>query len=135
MGMKKKSFSQSQKGDEVDISPLIDMVFILLIFFIVTTVFIDERGFETPGSSNSPDDPDEPTEPVIFRITRDGNIVLDDAQIPFGAVRRTIINRSQQDTVPVIVEVEQGARSGLAIRVYDEALLAGAESPTLKIAE
>lgn len=133
--MKKKSFSQSQKGDDVDISPLIDMVFILLIFFIVTTVFIDERGFETPGSSNSPDEPDEPTEPVIFRITRDGNIMLDGDQISIGAVRRTIINRSQRDTVPVIVEVEEGSRSGLALRVYDESLIAGAESPTLKIAE
>ena len=52
-----------------------------------------------------------------------------------GAIRRTIINRSQRDSVPVIVEVEKGARSGLALRVYDEALVAGADSPTLKIAD
>lgn len=133
--MKRKSFSQSQKGDEVDISPLIDMVFILLIFFIVTTVFIDERGFETPGSSNAPDEPDDPLEPVIFRITRDGNIMFEGNQVSIGAIRRTIINRSQRDTVPVIVEVEKGSRSGLALRVYDEALLSGADAPTLKIAE
>ena len=133
--MKRKSFSQSQKGDDVDISPLIDMVFILLIFFIVTTVFIDERGFETPGNSNAPDQPDEPQEPVIFRITRDGNIMFEDNQVAMGAIRRTIINRSQREPVPVIVEVEEGSRSGLALRVYDEALLAGAESPTLKIAD
>ena len=133
--MRKKSFSGSQKGDDVDISPLIDMVFILLIFFIVTTVFIDERGFETPGNSPAADPPEEESEPVIFRITRDGNIMFEDSQVSIGAIRRTIINRSQRDPVPVIVEVEKGSRSGLALRVYDEALIAGANSTTLKIAD
>lgn len=134
--MRKKNLSRGSDDNKVDISPLIDMVFILLIFFIVTTVFIDERGFEMPGSSNNPpDDDDENQEPVIFRITRDGDIMIGDDIVGFGAVRRTILNASQRESVPVIVEVEEGARSGLALRVYDEALLSGAESPSFKIAD
>ena len=117
--MRKKNLNRGAEEKGVDISPLIDMVFILLIFFIVTTVFIDERGFEMPGSNNAQDENDSDV----------GNIV------GLGAVRRTILNASQRETVPVIVEVEEGSRSGLALRVYDEALMSGAESASFKIAD
>ncbi|MCH2156465.1 MAG: biopolymer transporter ExbD [Opitutales bacterium] len=133
--MRKKNLNRGAEEKGVDISPLIDMVFILLIFFIVTTVFIDERGFEMPGSNNAQDENDSDVEPVVFRVTRDGDVVLDGNIVGLGAVRRTILNASQRETVPVIVEVEEGSRSGLALRVYDEALMSGAESPSFKIAD
>ena len=133
--MRKKNLNRGAEEKGVDISPLIDMVFILLIFFIVTTVFIDERGFEMPGSNNAQDENDSDVEPVVFRVTRDGDVVLDGNIVGLGAVSRTILNASQRETVPVIVEVEEGSRSGLALRVYDEALMSGAESPSFKIAD
>ena len=133
--MRKKNLNRGAEEKCVDLSPLIDMVFILLIFFIVTTVFIDERGFEMPGSNNAQDENDSDVEPVVFRVTRDGDVVLDGNIVGLGAVRRTILNASQRETVPVIVEVEEGSRSGLALRVYDEALMSGAESPSFKIAD
>ena len=48
--MKKSRFKILTEAREIELSPLIDMVFILLIFFIVTTVFVDESGFETAQS-------------------------------------------------------------------------------------
>ena len=45
-GFKRFQDHQNETSGEINISPLIDVVFILLIFFIVTTVFIDETGVE-----------------------------------------------------------------------------------------
>ena len=42
----RRSISAGEESTEVNISPLIDMVFILLIFFIVTTVFVEEEGLD-----------------------------------------------------------------------------------------
>ena len=44
MSVKRRFSGISEGSDEINISPLIDMVFILLIFFIVTTVFVEETG-------------------------------------------------------------------------------------------
>ena len=46
MSRARRSFSTGDKAEEINISPLIDMVFILLIFFIVTTVFVEETGVD-----------------------------------------------------------------------------------------
>lgn len=43
---RRRVFSANQGSEDINISPLIDMVFILLIFFIVTTVFVEETGVE-----------------------------------------------------------------------------------------
>ena len=42
----RRSVTDSDEAMDINISPLIDMVFILLIFFIVTTVFVEETGVE-----------------------------------------------------------------------------------------
>ena len=57
----KKQFNNTDEVTDINISPLIDMVFILLIFFIVTTVFVEEEGMatNTPDPSPNLDKPDE----------------------------------------------------------------------------
>ena len=47
----RRSVSDSEEISEINVSPLIDMVFILLIFFIVTTVFVEETGVEVTSPS------------------------------------------------------------------------------------
>ena len=57
MGKNKKALSASENVEEINMSPLIDMVFILLIFFIVTTVFVEEPGVDVvkPFAYNAED--------------------------------------------------------------------------------
>ena len=57
MSVKRRFSGISEGSDEINISPLIDMVFILLIFFIVTTVFVEETGVEVnkPQASSAQD--------------------------------------------------------------------------------
>lgn len=131
---RRKSFQSSQKSDEINISPLIDMVFILLIFFIVTTVFVDERGFEAskPSDANPPED--EQKEPVVFKVTKNGEILAgrDRENIGIAGVSRVVRNNIMDQELSVIIQVEKESRAEIALRVFDEALQAGASAVNLK---
>ncbi len=122
----------SLKGEDdrvdVNISPLIDMVFILLIFFIVTTVFVDEEGFLVDRPEPSPDPTPQEEEPFVIEITGEGQVVIDGQDVGIGAVRSRVASRMRQAQVPVIVQVDAQARSSIMVRVLDEARLADAET-------
>lgn len=127
--MKKfRSASQEEEAEPaVDMSPLIDCVFILLIFFIVTTTFVEERGIEVdkPQPASSTDDSDK--EPVIFLIRADKKVEQDGREISIGAIQPVVRRAVQKDPeTAVIVQVQTRADAGLMVRVVDEAKLAGA---------
>ena len=126
----RKSFQTSQKSDDINISPLIDMVFILLIFFIVTTVFVDERGLEA-AKPNQSDANESESEPTIFLVTENGEVLFKGKEVGLGGVRRVVINNAQQEELPVIIQVKKGARADVALKVFDEALRSGASAVNL----
>jgi biopolymer transport protein ExbD len=119
--------SRSAGGDdEINISPLIDMVFILLIFFIVTTVFVEETGVEVdkPQAASAID---LEKNSILIAITDGGTVVFGGREIGVGGVR-SVVRRQLQDNkeMPVIVQADKAVPTGLFARVVDEAKLAGA---------
>ncbi len=117
-------------GDEgaeagIDISPLIDCVFILLIFFIVTTTFVEETGVEVdkPQAASSVQ---LEKNSILLAITTDGAVVYGGRDIGVGGVRPLVKRMLAKDNVPVIVQADQAVASGLMVRVIDEAKLGGA---------
>jgi biopolymer transport protein ExbD len=117
-------------GDEgsdagVDISPLIDCVFILLIFFIVTTTFVEETGVEVDKPQAASSVQLEKTS-ILLAITDKGEIVYGGREIGIAGVRPLVKRMMQKEEVPVIVQADQHVQSGLLVRVIDEAKLAGA---------
>ena len=119
---------------QVNISPLIDMVFILLIFFIVTTVFVEEEGFDVnrpePSATTELD-----KENVLFEVHPGGQIFYNGASITSGGVYSIVKNAIVREQVPVLVQVEQKAATDTAVRVIDEARRAGAENISLTTGE
>ncbi len=113
----------------VDMSPLIDCVFILLIFFIVTTTFIEEDGIEVDRPEAAAATNTESTS-VILRLTAKGEVWHERRSIGLSGVQPLVTRAVQRDdeNVPVIVQAQEGARSGLLVRVVDEARLAGAKN-------
>ena len=112
----------------IDISPLMDCVFILLIFFIVTTTFVDESGVEantanaTPSASINDDDKTS----VIISLTENDGVLYEGQEIGLSGVRPLIKQMLQKEEVPVIIQSDAAARTGMAVRLIDEARLAGA---------
>lgn len=110
----------------VDISPLIDCVFILLIFFIVTTTFVEETGVEVNKPQAASGAQLEKTS-VLLAITAQGQVVYGGNEIGISGVRPLIKRELQKEEVPVIIQADRDVKAGLLIRVVDEAQLAGAE--------
>ena len=112
---------------EVDISPLIDCVFILLIFFIVTTVFVEETGVEV-NKPQAAAAADLEKQSLFLAVTAEGAVVFDSENIGVARVRPLVKRKLQKDDqLPVIIQADENAPMGLFARVYDEALLAGAK--------
>jgi len=128
-----RRFHQSEREEEtkVDISPLIDCVFILLIFFIVTTTFVDEKGktIPTPDSASTPPPPsDEEPSNVIIQVTERGEVMSDGVAVGVGGVQTLIQNSRDGRESPVLIQAVGDARVGLLMRVKEEVERAGSET-------
>ncbi len=127
-----RRLQQEEAGEEtkIDISPLIDCVFILLIFFIVTTTFVDEKGKElpTPDSASAADPTDEEPTTVVLEVNEQGEVLFEGRSIGLSAVQTQIKNSPKGRNASVIVQAVGDARVGLLMRVKEEAERAGAES-------
>jgi biopolymer transport protein ExbD len=118
------------EDNEIDISPLIDCVFILLIFFIVTTVFVEETGvdIERPQAVSA-----EMLEKnsILFAVTPKGEVVYGGRDVGVSGVRAIVKRLTQKEDIPVIIQADRGSNSGVVIRVIDEAKLADARKVSL----
>ena len=114
----------------VDISPLIDCVFILLIFFIVTTTFVEETGVEVDKPQAAAGSQLEKTS-ILLAITEQGQVIYGGREIGISGVRPLVKRMTQKEEVPVIVQADRNVKSGILVRVIDEAKLAGAEKVSI----
>ncbi len=124
----RRPLSQNEEMTNINISPLIDMVFILLIFFIVTTVFVEEQGVavDKPEPSGKPL---TETKTLVITVSGTGQILFEGREVGIPGVRALVrqfaANNRNHDIETVIVEVAEKAQSGLVVRVIDEVQLAG----------
>lgn len=126
--------SRRQSGGiaEINMTPLIDMVFILLIFFIVTTSFVKETGVEVnrPAADTAVE---QEHANILVAIRANDEIWIDNRQIDRRAVRANVERlHAENPEGAVIIMADQDARTGLLIEVMDQARLAGV--PNVSIA-
>ncbi len=124
--MKRRISKQSQET-EVDLTPMLDVVFIMLIFFIVTATFIRERGLDVLR----PDESDEPPPPsmaaIVISIDANNDIWVDGRVVDERAVRANVERlRAETPDAPVLVQSDRQANTGVVIRTMDYAKQAGA---------
>jgi biopolymer transport protein ExbD len=129
--IKVKRKSDSEKPIEINMAPLIDLTFLLLIFFIVTTSFIKETGLEVHRpSAKSAETKDKA--PILIGISREGSIYMDNRPIDIRSVRAQV-ERSLAD-VPdngVIVVADRESNTGTVVEVIDQCRLAGAKGVSI----
>jgi biopolymer transport protein ExbD len=126
MGRFREASNDDENESGIDISPLIDCVFILLIFFIVTTTFVEETGIEVDKPQAASAVRLEKTS-ILIALTEKGEIVYGGREIGISGVQPLVRRMLQKEKVPVIIQADNVAQSGLLVRVIDEAKLAGAE--------
>ncbi len=129
MGRFRQSADESDETS-VDISPLIDCVFILLIFFIVTTTFVEETGVEVDKPQAAASVQLE-KQSILIAITNEGDVVHAGKNIGVGGVQPVVKRALQAEDVPVIIQADRVAQSGLMVEVIGEAKLAGARKVSI----
>jgi biopolymer transport protein ExbD len=116
---------QSSGVAEINMTPLIDMVFILLIFFIVTTSFTKETGVDVNRPSAKTAVKKERAN-ILIAIKENGEIWMEKRQIDRRAVRANVERMyAENPEGSVIIMADKEAKTGLLIEVMDQARLAG----------
>lgn len=107
---------------KVDLTPMLDVVFILLIFFIVTAVFLQEEALEIEPPPPQNDNPTEPV-PVILILVDDEDRVFVNARPSLVESVRANIERLRAETPnsSVIIQAHPEATNGTVIRIRDQA--------------
>lgn len=122
--------SNVQQAEDINISPLIDMVFILLIFFIVTTVFVEETGVEVDKPEASSAISLE-SQSILIAVTADNRVIYGGQEIGFSGVRSVVRRLTRQEDTPVIIQADKAVSVEIVVRVIDEAKLGGAKAVSI----
>ena len=131
---------KNRAGDdtnEIDLTPMLDVVFIMLIFFIVTASFVKEIGINPNVPEPNPNEPPPEADPnILVRISADDQIWLlekeGERRIDVRAVRSNIERlRAELPKAAVIIQASGAANTGVYVTVADAARAANAPSVVL----
>ncbi|WNO60791.1 biopolymer transporter ExbD [Rheinheimera sp. MMS21-TC3] len=104
----------------IDITPMMDVVFIMLIFFIVTTSFVKEAGIDV----NKPDSAQaqkKPSATIFIAIRPNGEIWMDKRAVDVERVSANIERlRAESPTDTIIIQADKEAKHGLVMEVMDQ---------------
>jgi len=126
----RRGFGEQEEEVHVDLSPMIDCLFILLIFFIVTTTFVNPHGLEVnkpdaSGSSNLE------KQSIYIGIDKDDNVDFEGNVVGVKGIRNALTPALQGRTeVTIIIDADKDASHGVVQRVHGEAKVA-AESANI----
>jgi len=121
-----RKFSKADDDAEVNMTPMLDIVFIMLIFFIVTATFVNEPGITVnipePNENSDPPPPDEEKRAIAFVIDNNNRITHDFRTIDISSVTSIIKRESvERPEAPVVIQSAEDGFAGNAIRIYDAA--------------
>ena len=116
---------------EINITPMLDIVFIMLIFFIVTTSFVREQGLDISRPTQSEEqivDQDDSL-PILVRIDQVSMITINNRRVEADAVRANLEReRAQNPRSPLIVAAHPDSETNALVRVLDAANIVGISS-------
>ena len=112
---------------EVDMTPMLDIVFIMLIFFIVTATFVNERGLDVTRPDSDEPPPQNQAVTILISISEAGIISMEGRDIDLRAVRANVERLiAENPDSSVVVQADPLSESNLLVGVMDQARLAGA---------
>ncbi|WP_010325066.1 ExbD/TolR family protein [Marinobacterium stanieri] len=112
---------------EIDMTPMLDIVFIMLIFFIVSTSFVREAGVEIERPVSSTAEVKE-NQGVMLAITATDEVWLDRQPVDVRMIRPTLERlKVEQPDLGVMIQADKDAKTGLLVEVMDQVKMSGVE--------
>ena len=121
---KRLNLTEQQEDAEINMTPMLDVVFIMLIFFIVSTSFVRESGIDVnrPGAKSSET---QSKTAILVAISAADEIWLDRKPIDLRMLRPAIERlRTEQSEINVVVQADEQSTTGQLIKVIDQLRLA-----------
>jgi biopolymer transport protein ExbD len=127
---------KDEDNSEIDLTPMLDVVFIMLIFFIVTASFVKEFGLEMnrPESSDAP--PNDDNAAIVVNVRQANDFYIENRRIDVRALRSNIERlHAEKPKAGVVVRVHPKSQAGAFIQVADAAREAGVYNVNLVSSE
>jgi biopolymer transport protein ExbD len=122
-----RSFSNRNAAEEdnIDLTPMLDVVFIMLIFFIVTASFVKESGIEV-NRPNAETSTQQSKANILIAIDSKGEIWINKRKVDVSSVRANIeILHAENPQGSVVIQADEEAKTKLLVAVMDASREAG----------
>jgi len=117
---------QQEEESEIDLTPMLDVVFIMLIFFIVTATFVKEIGLDVNSPDKNQNVKDADKQSIVVQITSRDRIQIRGRDVDVRAVRANIERlHAENPEAPVVVQPHPDSSTDTMIQVMDSARQAG----------
>jgi len=127
----RKTIRGTGESVELNMAPLIDMVFLLLIFFAVTTSFVKEAGIDVQRASAATAEVKE-RGGIMIGVSNDGEVYMNGRKVDIRSVRGLIERALAEDPGSgVVVVADKRSMTGAVVQVMDQCRLAGVENVSL----
>jgi len=127
----RKTIRGSGDGVDINMGPLIDMVFLLLIFFVVTTSFVKESGIDVQRSTAATAETKERGN-IMVGLSPEGDVYFEGKKVDVRSLRALIERSLAEDPESAVVIVaDKASETGDVVQVMDQCRLAGAKEVSL----
>ncbi|HEY0916094.1 MAG TPA: biopolymer transporter ExbD [Solimonas sp.] len=136
MAMRHRRQHVEHDEEAIDLAPMLDFVLNLLIFFIITAVFVKEVGLSLntpPPSPPNQKEQEEDNSTLFIAVHKNGDISIDQRLVDPAAVRANVERfRGEKPDGPVIVVANTKAPTGMVVKAMDQARAGGAMNVMLQ---
>ena len=129
--MRRSRLSQDEDDSDINMTPMLDVVFIMLIFFIVTASFVKESGIDVnrPGAVTAES---KGNASIFIAISATGEIWVDRRQVDVRAVGANVEKLlAENPQGSVVIQADKNSKNGLLVKVMDQVREAGVTNISL----
>ena len=121
----------AQEEAALDLTPMMDIVFIMLIFFIVTTSFVKETGVDVNRPNAETAERDEKGN-ILVAITENDEIWIDKRRVDLRSVRANVERlKAENPEGSVIIQADKASKTGFLVETMDQVRLAGVQNVSI----
>jgi biopolymer transport protein ExbD len=131
-----RKFSKNDDEAEINMTPMLDIVFIMLIFFIVTASFVSESGLDVsaPDPNQPPPPEDQDKKNILVQVSNNNTIKVDFRRVDIRQVRANIQRlHAENPEGIVVIQASPDSDAGILVEIYDQANLAGVSKVSLAV--
>jgi len=124
---KRKGRGGEEESNEIDLTPMLDVVFIMLIFFIVTASFVKEVGLNVniPPDNDQPPPDDAPVN-IMIQVTSSDEIYVDNRRVDVRSIKAMIQTRhAETPDATVIISADGEGTTATYVAIADAAKIVG----------